>query len=83
LAEPHRIDIEQAVEEAVINMLDDPAGRDWVTERDDLLSVIYAWQEEQTTSVTSPGDMDSKGQPRERTDSQVHERVITPEQSRS
>jgi hypothetical protein len=30
------------------------------------------------TTVNPPGVMDSKGQPRERTDSQVHERVITP-----
>ena len=45
----HQIDIEEAVGLACERMLDDPDGRDAITERDDLLAVIYAWQQEQRT----------------------------------
>lgn len=42
----HRVDIEQAVQAAVANMLEDPDGREVETERDDLLAVIYCWRDE-------------------------------------
>lgn len=45
----HRIDIEAAVAYACDGMLNDPDGRDVETERDDLLAVIYGWQQEIAT----------------------------------
>lgn len=47
----HRINIEEAVEQAVAAMLEDPDGRDVETERDDLLAVIYGWHQEQIMDV--------------------------------
>jgi hypothetical protein len=52
---PHRINIEHAVEELVDRMLADPDGRDVETERDDLLAVIYGWQQEIATDGRRAG----------------------------
>lgn len=43
----HRIDIEQAVELALVTITDDVTTDELVQQRDDLLAIIYAWHAEQ------------------------------------
>lgn len=63
--EPHRIDIEEAVELVVTGLLTDPEGREVEVERDGLLAIIYAWAEEQATDKerANPYAFDDLGDP--------------------
>lgn len=43
----HRINITEAVEQFISDLLDDPDECDTEAQRDDFLAVIYAWHDEQ------------------------------------
>jgi hypothetical protein len=64
---PHRIDIERAVELALVTITDDVTTEELAQQRDDLLAVIYCWRDEQAAdarraaspAVSLPGEDDA------------------------